>query len=478
MNSSFVNGTQRSEAGAFDRIRRHKRLFFFTFATMFMATAVVVFLLPTKYESKMRLLVSSGRQDLVISPNEGRSPAAFQDFAENRVNSEIAMMTSRDVLQEVVLRSNLQHEPGTVSAAGPPSQLYLNTAVNSLGRHLTIEPVKKSDVISVTYKARSPEQATAVLKNLADAYLSMHLRAHAKPGSFKFFDEQADAFAAKLLRSEDQLKHFREEHALTDPEEKTPVTQKALEAEAALDEVTAQAAEYTGRIQTGLKKLSSLEPRVVSQVHTSPQTATISQLNTTLSELVNRRTELLTKFRADDRLVTQLDKEIADTKAELDDLSAHQNVETTTDINQVRQETEKDLVAAEIVLTGLEDRKAKLKAILAGYKGEISDIASASTQSDELSRAVRENEQNYLLYSKQREEARIADSLDRQRITDVSLIEAPTYEVQPVSPAIPRDLLIGFLMSLMVAYAVVTAWDMLRPEHEAYGGQTVAIPAA
>lgn len=475
MTTLSSSGISRSEITVLTRIRRGRRLFILAFAVSFAAIAGLILLIPSKYESRMQLLVNSGRQDFVISPNDGKSPAAVQEFQENRVNSEIALMTSRDVLQQVVLKSNLSHEKGTVAAAGPPSPWYMNIAVNSLGRHLSIEPVKKSDVISVTYRARSPEVATAVLKNLEDTYLSMHLRAHAKPGTFKFFDNQADTFESRLNQSEDQLKTFREEHALADPEEKTPLAEKALEAQAALDQVTAQLADYHGRIKTAQEKLANLDPRVVSQVHTSPQTAVISQLSAKVAELQNRRTETLTKFRSDDRMVTQLDKEIADTKATIDDLRAHLNVETTTDINQVRLETERDLVASQVMLTGLEARQAKLQGILGAYKDRLSSIASASSQNDRLSRAVRENEQNYLLYSKEREEARIADSLDQQRITDVSVIESPTYEVQPVSPVVPVDLAIGFLLSLFVAYVVVMARDMLRSQSDS---QTMAANAA
>lgn len=447
------------------RIRRHWRLFVLVFAGCFLTIAIGIKLLPVKYESRMRLLVSSERQDLVISPNDGKSTSSYQDFAENRVNSEIALMTSRDVLQDVVLKSGMGHEPGTVSAAGPPSQWYLDSAVNSLGHHLEIAPIKKSDVIEVTYKAHSPEQATAVLKNLAEVYLSEHLRAHAQPGSFKFFDEQANSFAAKLTQSEDQLEHFQEAHALDDPDQKSALTLKALETEGLLDEATAQTAEYEGRIKQAVRKMGSLDPRVTSQVHTSPQAGLITELSDKLADLQNRRTDMAMKFLPTDRLVKEVDQEIAETTAMLKAAQAHPMVETTTDQNEIRRDVEKDLVTSEVALTGLEARRARLASILGDYRNRLASVAAASAQSDTLTRAVKEDEQNYLLYSKEREEARISASLDRQKITDVALVESPTYEVQPVSPVVSTDMEIGFLLSLMIAYLAVTMKDL-------YGRQT------
>lgn len=456
----------------------HWKLFLVAFGCTFTCTAILIMLLPTKYESQMKILVSSDAQDLVISPNDGKASPGFQDFAQNRVNSEIQVMTSRDVLREVVMRSGLAHEPGTVSAAGAPSPLYLDTAVNSLGNHLKVEPVKNSDVISVVYKARSPELATVVLRNLADSYLNMHVRAHAKPGSFQFFNQQADAFAAKLSASEDALRAFREKHAFDDPSEETVLTQKALETEAALDETTAGIADSSGRIHRALSTVAALDPRVTSEVHTSPQAALIAQLSDQIAELQNQRTELLTKFLPGDRLVKQVDSEITETEATLNTVRSRPVVETTTDINQIRQGVEKDMASSQVALTGLEARKATLSGLLDGYRKRLDDMAAASTQGDELARAVQENQQNYLLYSKEREESRIADSLDKQRITDVNIVETPTYEPQPVSPVIPTDLAIGFLLSLMIAYLTVRLWDMyLLQADDAGDHETIAIRA-
>ena len=408
MNTEFCSNDSPLGGIVFSRILRHRRLFALVLAFSLAVTGLIVFLIPPKYQSRMKLLVRSDRQTLVIDPNEGKTSSSVQDLVENRVNSEIALMTSRDVLQQVVLQSELAHEPGTVAAAGPPTPGTLNSAINSLGRHLDIEPVKKSAVISVTYKAHSPELATAVMKNLADTYLSMHLRAHAKPGSFKFFDEQADTFQGKLADSENELKAFRRKHSFGDPEQKEALTQKALDAQAALDETNVQLADTAGRISLAIRKIDELQPRVTSQVRTSPQAALIAQLNTTLAEIQNKRTETLTKFRADDRMVKQLDNEIADTKSTLDRMTSQPNVETTTDINQIRQDAQKDLVAQEIVLRGLKERQAILQRNVDAYKGLLAEVASASTQNDELTRAVKENEDKYLLYSKEREEARIA----------------------------------------------------------------------
>jgi uncharacterized protein involved in exopolysaccharide biosynthesis len=221
-----------------------------------------------------------------------------------------------------------------------------------------------------------------------------------------------------------------------------------------------------------------LDPRVTAMIHTSPQSQIIGQLTGTLNELQNRRTEMLTKFRADDRFVTELDKEIADTSAAIERAKAQQNVEQSTDINQIRQDAEKNLVTNEVALAGLQARKTRLGALSNVYKTRMVEIAGASTENDRLLREVKEDEDNYLLYSQKREEARIAESLDRQRITNVSLIEAPTMPVEPASPQVPLDLAVGFLLSMLVAFLAVKVVEYMNPQPivtpSVGGEQTVA----
>ena len=51
----------------------------------------------------------------------------------------------------------------------------------------------------------------------------------------------------------------------------------------------------------------------------------------------------------------------------------------------------------------------------------------------DLARTAKADEDNYLLYLHKREEARMADALDEQRILNVSIIETPTVPALPTA---------------------------------------------
>jgi uncharacterized protein involved in exopolysaccharide biosynthesis len=190
----------------------------------------------------------------------------------------------------------------------------------------------------------------------------------------------------------------------------------------------------------------------------------MAQLDAMLTELQNHRTELVTKFRPNDRLVVELDTEIENTKAALDKATADASVERVTDLNQVRIQTEKGLRESQVALAGVKARRKRLAMLANDYRKRMFSLAGAATENDRLIRQVKEDEDSYLLYSKKREEARISESLDQQRITNVSLIQAPTLPVEPASPQIPLDLAVGFLFSGFVAFLSLRLRDHLLPD--------------
>jgi len=64
-------------------------------------------------------------------------------------------------------------------------------------------------------------------------------------------------------------------------------------------------------------------------------------------------------------------------------------------------------------------------------------------------------------YKKKSDEARVNDLLDRQRISNVTIAEQPATAELPTSPKRGLILSLGFLWSLLVALATVSAMDML-----------------
>lgn len=446
-------------------IRRRWKLFLMEFFGIYSIASIVIFCLPSLYESEMELLVNNERQDLVVTPEDDAHTILSNELSEIQVNSEIEVLRSNEILRDVVLKAHLQeHEPGTVQAAGEASPAAVDHARRRLEKALKISAVKKSNIIAVSYRAKNPELAHAVLKQLLDTYLTAHLKAHGTPGSYGFFQEEAASFFKQLQHAEDDLTIFRERYsALIMPEEKDILMQRAVDAQASLEETESQIAEYTQKVDEDNHAMRGLQSRVTTQIRTIPQQALVERLTEMLAEEQNRRTQLLAKFLLNDRMVLEVEKEVADTTVLLETVQKQSSIEQATDINAVRQEVEKDLHTARANLAGLQARRQAQSALVHVYQQRMFELAGASVRHDALVRHVKELEDNYQLYEKKREESRIAQSLDQQRITNVAVIEQPSIPVLPASPRIKLDLFLALILSAFASAAIVLMLEYFQP---------------
>jgi uncharacterized protein involved in exopolysaccharide biosynthesis len=135
------------------------------------AIAVTV-LLPNRYSARMKILVKNQRVDLAITPEAtsgGAAPTIENEVSENQINSEIELLTSNDLLTQVVNETGLARaDSGGWFGKPAPEAARVEKAVTALSKDLTITPVRKANIITVSYSSGSPQMAAAVLKKLGD----------------------------------------------------------------------------------------------------------------------------------------------------------------------------------------------------------------------------------------------------------------------------------------------------------------------
>jgi hypothetical protein len=98
---------------------------------------------------------------------------------------------------------------------------------------------------------------------------------------------------------------------------------------------------------------------------------------------------------------------------------------------------------------------------LADYEGALRKLEGDTVRHNDLQRQVKEAEDNYQLYAKKREEARIADELDKQKITNVSIAEAPAIARIPSSPNRPLNLALGIVLAAFLTLGSVFTSELL-----------------
>jgi uncharacterized protein involved in exopolysaccharide biosynthesis len=440
---------------------RRKWLFAAIFFVIAATTVLFALFLPNQYQSRMKILVKNARADVVISPGQTNSADVRSEVSETQINSEIALLTSKDLLEQVVKQNRLER-PASFSLLNdpvPPAE----RAVHELEKDLEIVAAKKADIIEVSYTSRSPETAAAVLQSLATLYLDKHLKLHRPPGTHEFFQNQSSRYGEELQEAEADLASFQEKnHFISIDQEKQLNLQKLADVQQRYLETAGAVKDTAERIDKLQRQLKSVPARVPTQSRTVPNQYSLERLSTMLVELRNRRTQLLTKFRVDDRLVREVDQQIKDTNAALQEAKSATNLEQASDINPLRQVLETEMAKARLDIAGQQARRDDLAQQIKQYEAVLSRLEQATNKHGDLARRVKESEDNYQLYAKKEEEARITDELDQKKITNVALAETPIVQRAPVKPNRLLTLILGLFLAFFVSTCAVFVAELLR----------------
>lgn len=462
---------------------RHKRTIVITFCAILLGAVLAAIFVPADYQASTKFLIERSRMDPIVSPGQSAStPRA--DVTEEELNSEVELLQSDDVLRQVVVSTGLDKRRTYLD------YLHIKTgekkriaeAMVRLQKALVIVPVRKSNLITVTYTASDANLAARVLQVLDDAYLEKNRAVHHPPGEFEFFNQETENYKKNLADAESQLKAFSQQEGGVSPQVARDITlQKLSEFAATLQQTYADIATTEQRIQTLEQQSGTTPERLTTQKHSSDDAQVLQNLKSTLMTLELKRTELLTKYQPTYPLVQEVDKQLTDTRASIAREESKPLLDETTDRNPTYAWVSEELAKAKADDSGLKARAAAMQAIVARYQANSHDLEQKGILQQDLLRKVKTQEENYLLYQRKREDARMSDALDRTRILNVAVAE------QPATPALRSNppwklLLVGmvlaFSLSLGTAFTLEFTNASFRTPSEVFSELNIPVLAS
>jgi uncharacterized protein involved in exopolysaccharide biosynthesis len=456
---------------------RQRKLLLPAFVGVLMATVLLIIFVPQDYQAEMKILVKHERVDAAVSP--GRDPALANagDVTEEELNSEVAILSSRDLLEKVVVSCNLQNLQtnhfwdrifNRTASQGVGNRendaKRISQAVLGLEKKLKIEPLKKTNLIQVTYLSSDPQLAAHVLNVLGNLYLEKTVAVHRLPGAFEFFQAESQRYRQDLGKAEARLTEFDHDQGVADPQlERQIAIQKLAEFDSTFrtTQVAIQEAEKSAQVVKS--QLASTPQQTMSQVRTSDNPYLMQQLRTTLLTLQLKRSELLDQYEPSYRPVQEVQRQIDETLDAISKAEKLPTKEQTTDRNPSYEWLQSELTKSNAELAGLHARASATLAVMDQYKTQLQAIGLKGATQQDLLRDVKEAEGSYLLYVQKREDARIGDALDRQRLVNVAIAEAATVPALPAHSHWALTLLLGTFLAGLTSTGLAFAVDYVDP---------------
>ncbi len=412
-----------------------RRRVFVCVSGLVLAAAVVFAFAGTTYRANMKVLVRRGRADAPVSAVEN-APLDLMRMAitEEDLNSEVELLRDDEVLRRVVQETGIGGRDWLHflrMREGNPERV--ERAARRLAKKLKVEPVKKTNLIAVSYSADDPRVAASVLQSVERIYLEKHMEVHRPAGQFRFFEQQRGESRLQLEEAKGKLLEFTARHGVVAAAQQRDLAlQKLSEVDGNYRQTRIELAETQQRVWELADQVTRLPERTTTQVRISDNPELLKALKGSLLDLQLKRTQLLTKYEPSHRLVQEVDEQIGQAEATIAAEIALPLRDETTDKNAHYEWAKSELQLAQVQLKALQAREAATARQETAYGAMARQFGEDAITQDDLLSREKAAQENYLLYVRKQEEARMDDALDERGIVDVAIAE------HPVAPALPE----------------------------------------
>ncbi len=417
-------------------------------------------MLTPRYEADASVMVKNGREYLTRDEGQVTGQAAPQTTKQEAVNSEIEIMTSRGVAQEVIRRVGLRALYPSIADTATSPAAAMDQAVRRFSRRLKIDAVKISDVIDVGFADRDRAMASRVLSVFLSVYNRRHLAVFGSNNLGRVYEGVIATDLGERDRLEQARSAIKRDNRVfdVDAQRQSLISQRA---EAQDDRRRARSRQGTliERIAFLRRQDERLAPLQVSTETDHNDAAPAA--GAAMIDLERTRSQLLSRYAPEHPLVRAVDGQLRAVRA-AGAGDARPFVHVRHDPSPLAQQVAEELLLDGAELAPLGDDIVRTGQVIDGLDRELLRIETADTTLRSLVSRIASLDENLAITRAQLERARTQDSLDAHNAMSVSVIQAPAASLRPVFPRVTLTLAAGIVAGGLASVGVLIVLVLLH----------------
>ena len=469
---------------------RRKKDFATAFVTILVTVLIAGFLWPGSYVAYSAVLIQKQRLSSSLNAGAEHTPTVVSSgVTEEEVNSEIAILTSRLVLDKTLRATGLDQATPSIWIRllfGPlwlyedlyawyhsvPAPTRYDRAMRAIVGNTTAERMKDSAVLFVSYLSGNPSLSRIVLEQLIRFYLEHHILVHSRTDVGRFFEQQATDLQIELRQHEDRLQEIKRAAGAADLVAERQLQQKLVAAlreerdrlDRTVVELDQRIASYDAFLRRGAMKFANttLDAR---------NDYTLQTLAQERMRLELERVRLLERFAPDSPLIAENEGKLAAIRtalaSEQSGILAPAAVSASQEMERTRAER-----------GGYAERIGKIAQQLEQENARLRDLDEKVVEAKRVERLIANSETQYLQYLRRGVEARIDSALDAGQFTNATIVQPATEEPRPLKPKKLIILLLALGGGLIGAIFAVIAMELRGAGLEAFLGSMSPRPPA
>ena len=427
----------------------HKPVVFCIVGVCTLVALVISFLLPKQYESTTLVQTRTATKMDISGAASAIAALGLGGLGGGSVASPtmnyIELMKSRTVLDPII------------------DSIYFDTEKKPTAKEfaksmLDIKNTKGTNLIEVTARGKSPEEAQRISQTVVDNFLLMQTDMNQQTQSLlmKFLDERINGTKKEAEETENELAQFSREHKVYSP---TDQAKAVIEQMASYDKEIGKAEVEAASAQASLgaanEKLG--EQKSGSKEYNISDNGTVQRLR---DQIVSKRVELAGL----EQNYTELHPSVQKAQKELEQLQSSLNAEVissvdsgVTTLNPTHSELSKERALASVNLAVAEASEQALKAQRSKREEELGTFPDDVAEYMRLTREVKIKNEVYANLVKQYEQNRLQAAMESMDIQIIDPANLPDED----RPAAPRKMLItaiGFVLGMLLSmgYGLLT----------------------
>lgn len=408
---------------------------------------VLVLVLPKVYRAESDILVKTGREYLAQTDGESGMTAPSSTKQEG-INSEIALLGSRAVAEGAIRAIGIEAMYPDLLESPPLTGSVLDAAVVRFGKDLTVEAVKLSNVISVSFDAADPELAKRVLDTTIRIYIAKHTQVFAGSRTEGYSDSIAHAME-EIRGLEEHRSSIKLGNGIYDiVVQRQAIIGQRTDAQNKLLDALTREAKLTAKIRY-LETARAQIPATTSSVSTDQNDEAIHARDAMI-DLRQQELALATRYGAANPELARVRSQIAGLQHKVEGTSLQRN-KVTTAPSPVRQAVEQEVLMDRAELNTLAGEIERLRQVVEERDGELQrleradlDLRSTVLRIDVLTDNLRAMQGRY-------EQARAQEQTELAHQVSVVQVAAALASEKPVKPKKLIFGLVGGLGALLTA---------------------------
>jgi uncharacterized protein involved in exopolysaccharide biosynthesis len=431
---------------------RQKKTIFLTFIVLFIGAAAWINSQKTLYDAHATLVLKFGREQ-IFRPEVGQKNQIVRHDQAGAVESERKIIHSRDLVRRVVADMGVENlYPELINPSKRNPQREIEHATSKFLGNLESLTVKGGDnLIQIIFLHEQPKVAAQGLNNLVEFLKERHLQIFSDPKA-SFLTKQLQVYKEQLEHSEENLQAFKRKHDLSSPlvEQQTRLLDQRADLDSQYKTIKNQLQGLQGKIASLDNQMNTILKNIpVSSVE---EGGNLEKAKADLFALKRREQELLTRYTATSFPVLNLRKEI-DLVEKF--VLAQQKSERANTIASGKKAMYSKL---ELDQLGAVSESTTLQASGHVIALQIEDLNKKIQRLDELNEEIivlerqrAADEQNYQLYLKKVEEAKVSEEMDRLKMSNISVIQAADVPPGPAGRPKHITLLLGAIFGAIMS---------------------------